>query len=109
MGTTGGNTADMIESLELTASGRIDPAVLALVLAFACAFTGDGTVSLPPHQEYVIGAPGLVGALYEAGISQLKKLGTSCDWDRERFTCRARRCPSVWRKRTSWAMPCRCR
>ena len=27
MGTTGGNTADMIESLELTASGRIDPAV----------------------------------------------------------------------------------
>ena len=28
MGTTGGNTADMIESLELTASGRIDPAVM---------------------------------------------------------------------------------
>lgn len=28
MGTTGGNTADMIESLELTAVGRIDPAVM---------------------------------------------------------------------------------
>ncbi len=28
MGTTGGNTADMIESLELTAAGRIDPAVM---------------------------------------------------------------------------------
>ncbi|MBM6831222.1 zinc-binding dehydrogenase [Faecalicoccus acidiformans] len=28
MGTTGGNTADMIESLELTAQGRIDPAVM---------------------------------------------------------------------------------
>ncbi|MCD8300219.1 MAG: zinc-binding dehydrogenase [Clostridiales bacterium] len=29
MGTTGGNTDDMIESLRLTAEGRIDPAVLA--------------------------------------------------------------------------------
>jgi threonine dehydrogenase-like Zn-dependent dehydrogenase len=28
IGTTGGNTADMIESLELTAAGRIDPAVM---------------------------------------------------------------------------------
>ena len=28
MGTTGGNTDDMIESLELTASKRIDPAVM---------------------------------------------------------------------------------
>lgn len=28
MGTTGGNTADMVESLELTAAGRIDPAVM---------------------------------------------------------------------------------
>ncbi len=28
MGTTGGNTADMIESLELTAAGRINPAVM---------------------------------------------------------------------------------
>ena len=28
MGTTGGNTDDMIESLELTAAGRIDPAVM---------------------------------------------------------------------------------
>ena len=28
MGTTGGNTADMIESLELTAANRIDPAVM---------------------------------------------------------------------------------
>ena len=28
MGTTGGNTADMIESLELTAQGRINPAVM---------------------------------------------------------------------------------
>ena len=28
MGTTGGNTADMVESLDLTASGQIDPAVM---------------------------------------------------------------------------------
>jgi threonine dehydrogenase-like Zn-dependent dehydrogenase len=28
IGTTGGNTADMIESLEMTAAGRIDPAVM---------------------------------------------------------------------------------
>ena len=28
MGTTGGNTADMIESLELTAAKRLDPAVM---------------------------------------------------------------------------------
>lgn len=28
MGTTGGNTADMIESLKLTAAGRIDPSVM---------------------------------------------------------------------------------
>ena len=28
MGTTGGNTADMVECLELTAAGRIDPAVM---------------------------------------------------------------------------------
>ena len=28
MGTTGGNTDDEIESLELTAAGRIDPAVM---------------------------------------------------------------------------------
>ena len=28
IGTTGGNTADMIESLELTAAGRIDPSVM---------------------------------------------------------------------------------
>ena len=28
MGTTGGNTADMIESLKLTAEGRINPAVM---------------------------------------------------------------------------------
>ena len=28
MGTTGGNTADMIESLELTAAKRINPAVM---------------------------------------------------------------------------------
>ena len=28
MGTTGGNTADMIESLELTAANRINPAVM---------------------------------------------------------------------------------
>ena len=28
MGTTGGNTADMVECLELTAAGRINPAVM---------------------------------------------------------------------------------
>ena len=36
MGTTGGNTADMIESLELTAQGRINPAVMVTHIGGGC-------------------------------------------------------------------------
>ena len=46
MGTTGGNTADMIESLKLTAEGRINPAVMVthIVGLYAAAET---TLNLP--------------------------------------------------------------
>ena len=46
IGTTGGNTADMIESLELTAAGRIHPAVMVThVGGLNCA--GETTLNLP--------------------------------------------------------------
>lgn len=46
MGTTGGNTADMIESLELTASGRIDPAVMVTHIGVLDA-AAETTLNLP--------------------------------------------------------------
>ncbi|MCD8231547.1 MAG: zinc-binding dehydrogenase [Clostridiales bacterium] len=46
MGTTGGNTADMIESLELTADGRINPAVMVTHIGGLDA-TADTTLNLP--------------------------------------------------------------
>lgn len=46
MGTTGGNTADMVESLELTASGRIDPAVMVTHIGGLDAAPG-ATLGLP--------------------------------------------------------------
>ncbi len=46
MGTTGGNTADMIESLELTAAGRIDPAVMVTHIGGLDA-AADTTLNLP--------------------------------------------------------------
>lgn len=46
MGTTGGNTADMIESLELTAAGRIDPAVMVTHVGGLDA-AGETTLNLP--------------------------------------------------------------
>ncbi|MCD8045384.1 MAG: zinc-binding dehydrogenase, partial [Clostridiales bacterium] len=46
MGTTGGNTADMIESLELTAAGRINPAVMVTHIGGLDA-TADTTLNLP--------------------------------------------------------------
>lgn len=46
MGTTGGNTADMIESLELTAAKRIDPAVMVTHIGGLDA-AADTTISLP--------------------------------------------------------------
>lgn len=46
IGTTGGNTADMVESLELTAAGRIHPAVMVThVGGLNCA--GETTLNLP--------------------------------------------------------------
>ena len=46
IGTTGGNTADMMESLELTAAGRIHPAVMVThVGGLDCA--GETTLNLP--------------------------------------------------------------
>ncbi len=46
MGTTGGNTADMIESLELTAAKRIDPAVMVTHIGGLDA-AADTTLNLP--------------------------------------------------------------
>ena len=46
MGTTGGNTADMIESLELTAAGRIDPAVMVTHIG-GLDSVADTTLNLP--------------------------------------------------------------
>lgn len=46
MGTTGGNTADMIESLELTAAKRIDPAVMVTHIGGLDA-VAETTLSLP--------------------------------------------------------------
>ncbi|QOY60922.1 zinc-binding dehydrogenase [Thermophilibacter immobilis] len=46
MGTTGGNTDDMIESLELTADGRLDPAVMVTHIGGLDA-APDATLTLP--------------------------------------------------------------
>ncbi len=46
MGTTGGNTADMIESLQLTAQGRIDPAVMVTHIGGLDA-AAEATLNLP--------------------------------------------------------------
>ena len=46
MGTTGGNTADMIESLELTAAGRINPAVMVTHVGGLNA-AAEATLNLP--------------------------------------------------------------
>ena len=46
MGTTGGNTADMIESLELTAAKRINPAVMVTHVGGLDA-AADTTLNLP--------------------------------------------------------------
>ncbi len=46
MGTTGGNTADMIESLELTAAKRINPAVMVTHIGWLDA-VADTTLNLP--------------------------------------------------------------
>lgn len=46
MGTTGGNTDDMIESLQLTAEGRIDPAVMVTHIGGLDA-VADTTLNLP--------------------------------------------------------------
>ncbi len=46
MGTTGGNTADMVESLELSADGRIDPAVMVTHVGGLDAAAG-ATLDLP--------------------------------------------------------------
>ncbi|MGX8700793.1 zinc-binding dehydrogenase [Caproiciproducens sp.] len=46
MGTTGGNTADMLESLELTAAGRINPAVMVTHIG-GLDSAGETTLNLP--------------------------------------------------------------
>lgn len=46
MGTTGGNAADMLESLELTASGRINPAVMITHIG-GLDVAGETTLNLP--------------------------------------------------------------
>ena len=49
MGTTGGNTADEVESLELTAAGRIDPAVMVTHIGGLDA-AAETTLNLPKIQ-----------------------------------------------------------
>ena len=46
MGTTGGNTADMIESLQLTAENRINPAVMVTHIG-GLNVAADTTLNLP--------------------------------------------------------------
>ena len=46
MGTTGGNTADMLESLKMTAEGRLDPAVMVTHIGGLYA-AGETTLNLP--------------------------------------------------------------
>lgn len=46
IGTTGGNTADMIESLEMTAAGKIDPAVMVTHIGGLDA-VAEATLNLP--------------------------------------------------------------
>ncbi|MGN0708271.1 MAG: zinc-binding dehydrogenase [Faecalibacterium sp.] len=46
MGTTGGNTADMLESLQMTAEGRLDPAVMVTHVGGLNA-AGETTLNLP--------------------------------------------------------------
>ena len=46
MGTTGGNTADMLESLRMTAEGRLDPAVMVTHIGGLYA-AGETTLNLP--------------------------------------------------------------
>lgn len=46
MGTTGGNTADMLESLKMTAEGRLDPAVMVTHIGGLDA-AGETTLNLP--------------------------------------------------------------
>ena len=46
MGTTGGNTADMLESIRMTAEGRLDPAVMVTHIGGLYA-AGETTLNLP--------------------------------------------------------------
>ena len=54
MGTTGGNTADMLESLKMTAEGRLDPAVMVTHIGGLYA-AGETTLNLPKIGLYAAG------------------------------------------------------
>ncbi len=79
MGTTGGNTADMIESLELTAAKRIDPAVMVTHIG-GLAAAADTTLHLPK----IPGGKKLIYTHIDMPLVALDELRTKADED-ERY------------------------
>lgn len=79
MGTTGGNTDDMIESLELTAAGRIDPAVMVTHIGGLDA-AAETTLNLPN----IPGGKKLIYTHIEMPLIALDELRTRQDED-ERY------------------------
>ena len=76
MGTTGGNTADMIEALELTAAGRIDPAVMVTHIGGLDA-AAETTCNLPK----IPGGKKLIYTHIEMPLIALTDLRTRADED----------------------------
>ena len=76
MGTTGGNTSDMIESLELTASGRVDPAVMVTHIGGLDA-AAETTCNLPK----IPGGKKLIYTHVEMPLIALDELRTRADDD----------------------------
>ena len=76
MGTTGGNTSDMIESLELTASGRINPAVMVTHIGGLDA-AAKTTCTLPK----IPGGKKLIYTHIEMPLIALDELRTRADED----------------------------
>ncbi|AEB06366.1 Alcohol dehydrogenase zinc-binding domain protein [Coriobacterium glomerans PW2] len=83
MGTTGGNTDDMIESLALTAAGRIDPAVMVTHIGGLDA-AADATLRLPE----IPGGKKLIYTHIEMPLTALDELREHAAHD-ERFSALA--------------------
>ena len=76
MGTTGGNTADMIESLELTAQNRINPAVMVTHIGGLDA-AAETTLNLPK----IPGGKKLIYTHLSMPLIALSDLRTKADED----------------------------